>query len=200
MYTWGGPIKGGQRSRPALFHEVHVDKGLKLKVDKKLDSVHYMKVTTMEYMIQWSQHLQIFTDGSKYNNTTACGFYIPALKYGKSIRLSDFSSVFNAELVAILKSLQFFEDRPPFQMAIFLDSLSSLQAIEGGSSSSDLVKEIQYQLYMFDSQGINVSFIWLLTEVLDVHYLISKVFATGISLIWNFFARKIIKHAGAIQW
>ena len=83
----------------------------------------------------------------------------------KLFRLSDFSSVFTAELVAILKILQFFEDRPPFQLAIFSDSLSALQAIENGDSSSDVVKEILYQLYMYASQGIVFNFIWIPSHV-----------------------------------
>lgn len=38
--------------------------------------------------------------------------------------------------------------------------------------------------------GLNELFIWLFTELLLFHYVISKVFSTVFVYLWNFFARK----------
>lgn len=40
--------------------------------------------------------------------------------------------------------------------------------------------------------SLNVLFIWLFTEYLNLYYLISKIISTIIVFIWNFFAKKII--------
>ena len=38
--------------------------------------------------------------------------------------------------------------------------------------------------------GFNELFIWIFTELLLFHYLISKIFSTVFVYLWNFFARK----------
>jgi putative flippase GtrA len=40
--------------------------------------------------------------------------------------------------------------------------------------------------------GLNELFIWLLTDLMMIHYLISKIITTFIVYFWNFFARKIV--------
>lgn len=44
--------------------------------------------------------------------------------------------------------------------------------------------------------GLNVSIIWTATEWLSIHYLVSKIVATAIVFLWNFFARKYILFNG----
>jgi putative flippase GtrA len=40
--------------------------------------------------------------------------------------------------------------------------------------------------------GLNELFLWILTDLLLVYYLLSKIITTFIVYFWNFFARKII--------
>lgn len=40
--------------------------------------------------------------------------------------------------------------------------------------------------------GLNELFLWILTDILVIYYLISKIITTFIVYFWNFFARKII--------
>jgi putative flippase GtrA len=40
--------------------------------------------------------------------------------------------------------------------------------------------------------GLNELFLWVLTDVLLIYYLISKIFTTIIVYFWNFFARKFL--------
>ena len=39
---------------------------------------------------------------------------------------------------------------------------------------------------------LNNGFMWILTEVAGIHYMISKLITTAIVMLWNFFARKLI--------
>jgi putative flippase GtrA len=40
--------------------------------------------------------------------------------------------------------------------------------------------------------GLNELFLWMLTDILMIYYLLSKVITTFIVYFWNFFARKVI--------
>ncbi|WP_294163942.1 GtrA family protein [uncultured Senegalimassilia sp.] len=44
--------------------------------------------------------------------------------------------------------------------------------------------------------GINNACMWAGVELLGVHYLITKIFATAIVMVWNFVTRKIFLDAG----
>ncbi|HYH03641.1 MAG TPA: GtrA family protein [Bacillota bacterium] len=55
----------------------------------------------------------------------------------------------------------------------------------------------RFQFLIFSLIGIvglgsNEVFIWIFTEKLHLHYLMSKVVSTAVVYFWNFFARKII--------
>jgi putative flippase GtrA len=40
--------------------------------------------------------------------------------------------------------------------------------------------------------GLNELIIWVFTEYVNFHYLISKIISAGFVLLWNFFARKFL--------
>ena len=40
--------------------------------------------------------------------------------------------------------------------------------------------------------GLNEFFLWTFTDLLDIHYLVSKILTTMLVYLWNFFARKLI--------
>jgi putative flippase GtrA len=40
--------------------------------------------------------------------------------------------------------------------------------------------------------GLNELFLWILTDILLIYYLLSKIITTFIVYFWNFFARKVI--------
>ena len=51
-----------------------------------------------------------------------CAFFVPSLEVGKSLRLPNRTSIFYAELGAILQALKWLEDRPHFQTVVLSDS------------------------------------------------------------------------------
>ena len=70
----------------------------------------------------WSNTIHIYTDGSLNpdTNTVGCGIFIPQLNYSKSIKINN-SSIFAAELFAILLAVEWIEQVQPMHTSIFTD-------------------------------------------------------------------------------
>ena len=131
----------------------------------KNDAPHVVLSYAREYLGEWNNHLRIYTDGSKADDRTGCSFVIPALKYEFCARLSDNACVFDAELMGILKALQWLDSNPPFQCVILSDSLSAIQAIGSGEKLSALICEIRYNVFMLQNKGVDISFAWIPSHV-----------------------------------
>ena len=88
----------------------------------------------------------IYTDGSRDPVRRRAGFgvYIEQLELKYSIRITDESSVFTTELMAILWALRWVERERPNQVIICSDSAAALEALQGGKSKArpDIVMEI----------------------------------------------------------
>ncbi|RUS68704.1 hypothetical protein EGW08_023534 [Elysia chlorotica] len=83
---------------------------------------------------QYNEHYEIYTDGSKQDHKVAAAFFLPD-DPGDSVsaRLRDYSSVYSAELEAILMAMKMVKSklsRRKRHFAVFVDSLSALQALE----------------------------------------------------------------------
>ena len=142
-----------------------IDTDLHPKFSKKQDSPHFMKSLSLEGIEKWSTYLHIYTDGSKCNDKTACAFHVPMLKFHKKIRLPNDTSVYMAEMIAILESLQFLLSKPPIACAIFSDSLSAIQSIEMGTDPCAILQEINYCIYQLSCQGVPVVLCWIPSHV-----------------------------------
>ena len=146
------------------INDLDVNLQLNEQICKSTDSPGYMAATTRAFMVQWSNHMSVFTDGSKCDEITGCGFFIPVFKMRRGIRLSNNSSVFDAELMAIVQALYFMGDNPPVQMVIYSDSQSALMALNSDSDSF-LVAEIRYLYYIYRNRGSLVSFVWIPSHI-----------------------------------
>ena len=117
-----------------------IDKSLTLEVSKK-DAPEILKSIAMERIENYKDAINIYTDASKtIDGKTAAAFYVPAFKIEHAERLTDNITIFAAELTAIKLALQWIstksvECRPNKTVAIFSDSLSSIQAIETGRTT-----------------------------------------------------------------
>ena len=112
---------------------------------------------------KWQNSLCIYTDGS-YNpsfNTAGCGICIPQLKYYKNYRLNNEISIFSAELLAILFTLEWIENVKPIQTCILSDCLSALQAISKHNPQNKIICDIRYTLINILQQRISVIFEWI---------------------------------------
>ena len=94
---------------------------------------------------KWKHYLHIYTDGSKSpdEGKAAASFYVPDYKYVESKRMQDFTSVYRAELSAIILALYWTDQLPPLYTGVVIlsDSLSALQSIRS-QKDENFVKEI----------------------------------------------------------
>lgn len=112
-----------------------------------------------------STPLVVYTDGSKSDNGVGSAFVVYNNKvevYNRKYRLPEYCSVFQAELQAISKTLEYLQtiDNLP-STSIFSDSFSSLQAINDRTSKNALVINIQKQLHDSRCRGDTVSLLWV---------------------------------------
>ena len=97
----------------------------------------------IEYIHEnYSSYTRIFTDGSKSDIGCGSAYWVENAGAYQKITLNHLCFVFTAELLAILESLIWSEINKCSKVAIFSDSLSSLQAIESRKMKHHLVRRI----------------------------------------------------------
>ena len=106
----------------------------------------------------WFGDLTIYTDGSKWNGQVGAGVYVRQHDgvlpvFSESTRLSDSSSVFQAEMTAILRALVYLQSQGDFNTAIiYSDSQAALQALNAESLHSKLVEQVVLLLNSLSGQ------------------------------------------------
>jgi ribonuclease HI len=123
-----------------------------------------LKQNFYQLLSVYDNFVQIYTDGSKEGNRVAA-----AMVYKNNIvvtaRLPDGSSVFSAELHAILMALDFSDRKEASQFVIFSDSLSCLQAIHSSKWSSPLIGNILEKCHFLSLAGKDIHFCWVPSHV-----------------------------------
>ena len=106
-------------------------------------------------------------------------FYVKHLDIDYSYKINQHSSIFKAEMFAILKSLYWIEDSPYTKVIIISDSLSSLISIETHSSRSNsaLLLEVLISLRRLCFKNVYVMFLWVPSPlyILSLSALISSI-------------------------
>ena len=90
-------------------------------------------------------HVHIFTDGSKDGDRTACAVVTLSFEFSK--RLPDRSSIFSAELQALVSALRYCKINASSKFAIFCDSKSVLQALSTKWDHPYVVRVLEQLLY-----------------------------------------------------
>jgi ribonuclease HI len=121
------------------------------------DAIYIAHYNRIAYDLSDSTH--IFTDGSKTDVGVACAFVTPTSSF--SYRLPNNSSIFTAELFALLKAVKYITSIRPIKFTIFSDSLSSLQAIAKTNNPNALVSQIQHALNIAHKKDKEISFCWI---------------------------------------
>jgi putative flippase GtrA len=70
--------------------------------------------------------------------------------------------------------------------------LSVLWVFNYRTMESRLLEFLLFALIGLIGLGLNELFLWMLTDILFIYYLFSKIITTVIVYFWNFFARKVI--------
>ena len=91
----------------------------------------------------------VFTDGSKMDTGTGSGVYIPDRNIKVSYRLPDNCSVFQAEILAIIKAVEIIDGNIEVGqvVTIYVDSQAALKALTGHSEKYRLVSEYKGRSY-----------------------------------------------------
>ena len=140
-----------------------VDMSLSLRFNKNDHPPTILEITNDHISSNYSEHLKIYTDGSKdTNQTVAAAMVIPSKNVTIKKRLSNKLSIYAAELIAIQYALNWTLVNRPQKVAVLSDSLSALQSINLRNSNSrpDLIENIislHDQCYVND---IQVKLMW----------------------------------------
>ena len=106
---------------------------------------------------------EIYTYGSKDGDIVAAAAV--SEDFIVQIRLPDKSSIFSAELKAILMALRLIEESDKGNFVVFSDSLSSLMALRGTSFDNPLVLKVREEYSHLVQQGKLISFVWIPSHV-----------------------------------
>ena len=111
-------------------------------INKKDFNPEYIKLVYEEHISFYHRDsINIYTDGSKMDNGVGCAYF--AQNTQQNFKLDRNSSIFTAELYAILKAVQLIENSNYRNFTILTDSKSAMQAIADICSNHPIVNKIQ---------------------------------------------------------
>ena len=123
---------------------------------------------TMQHMADQGDKIEIFTDGSKNDEGRVGGaFFVKQTNTLIKFRITDKSTIFNAELMAIKKAIEHIKLTHSKEVIIYTDSLSATQAIESGFSKSNpkLLKQVQNSITEIIREGTKLEIHWIPSHV-----------------------------------
>ena len=132
--------------------------------NKALTNPEVFKLHYHEILDEYHGYNCIYTDGSKDRGLVAsaavCGPII------RQCRLPNNSSIFTAELKAILLALDIIADSTEINHLILSDSLSSLQALYNTKLDNPLVQNILQRCHPLIKSKKTINFVWLPSHIL----------------------------------
>lgn len=88
---------------------------------------------------KYANKFSIYTDGSKIEGRTGYGIYVVQDKFSYSGRLKSAFTIMNAELIAILKAIDYIVQSQIQNAVIFTDSKSAAELIKNSNSSDNYI-------------------------------------------------------------
>ena len=190
-------------------------------VSKFMISGQEVQTKFNEYHEAQGPHDEVNTDGSKMNERVGGAAVINRhLQNGEttcrhmSKRLSDNSTIFAAEATAISLTLNYYRHMGlvHHDVAVYSDSISSLQALEGEDTENPFICHIMNLLRLLSDKGTHVRSCWipshcviegnesvdqLAEETLDQDiYPLAGVHCTDMKPLVNFYIQKLVQ----IKW
>ena len=140
------------------------DVNLSLSQDKKgsIDPILFQS-KFLELKENFNNHEEVYTDGSKDGDRVAAAAVSD--DFVLQVRLPDKSSIFTAELKAILMALVLIEESEEVNFVVFSDSMSSLMALKGSSLDNPMVLKIREKYSHLVQHGKLISFVWIPSHV-----------------------------------
>ena len=148
---------------PWTMHKIKTCTHLYYLSKKYTYTPEHHKQHTIEHIRRKGNHLAIYTDGSKSREGVG---YAAVSERGKlQFSLPKRSSVFTAELSAILSALEIIKEHQPQKFVIFSDSRSAVEAIQNYSPKNSLVQEIKYAFHKLYEEGKHIEICWIPAHV-----------------------------------
>ena len=127
-----------------------------------IDNQLVNKIIFNNFIQQYSDDIQIYTDGSKSDNGTGCAIYIPEFEVSVKYRLLEHASIFSAEAIAILKALEYCLKTDRRKFIIISDSLSVLGGLSRiNIKTSPLLLDILKSYIKLRQLGYTITFMWI---------------------------------------
>lgn len=123
-------------------------------------SPHTNRIQSLEFLSQYKEYKHIYTDGSKTNDHTGFGIYIPSEQIKRSIKLPYIVDIFTAEAYAITNAITQAILHNFKKTLILSDSLSVIQAIRN-RSSNPIITEIISLINIAISTEIEIIITWI---------------------------------------
>ena len=105
-----------------------------------------------------SVHIPFYTDGSKDTERVSVAAVL-INSYGH--RIQDHSSIFTAEVRAILLALECIEHSKRKRFLIFTDSMSCLQALDHLKTDHPIIAQVLCKLSSLTASGFDIHLCWL---------------------------------------
>ena len=131
------------------------------KHSKKLVSSEEVQQKFLALLDEFPQFHLVFTDGSKDGTRTANAVYHSNNQQVIKTRFTQNTSIFIAELHAVLKALELIEQDELKQVIICTDSLSVVKSLGGTVPSSSLHVDIFNLHHRLSNSGTQILFLWI---------------------------------------
>ena len=150
---------------PWYIKNINVDTSIKM-FGHKNENPHDLYALAMEKITAYNNYTCIYTDGSMNESYVSSAYFVKNSNFGEAFKLNH-SSIFKAELFAILKGLEWATEFNIQQVLIISDSLSSLMSIQSKQSSSNtlILNQILVEVHNLMSAGVDVEFLWVPSHI-----------------------------------
>ena len=131
--------------------------------NKSTTDPYIYKTQLHEILDRHPDYITVFTDGSKEGDSVAS-----AAVSGQTVlqcRLPNCSSVFTAELQAILLALDFIQNSQADRFFIFSDSLSVLQAINSRKIDVPMIRTVPERCHLLQTGNKLIAFCWVPSHI-----------------------------------
>ena len=116
--------------------------------------------------LKYKEHVKIFTDGSKSNDSVASAAVPITMEIDeKHEKLQPNASIFSAETKAIDLALKMINKSSEKSFLILTDSLSCVKAIQSYDTPNPQILKLKLNIHSILQRGVNVTFLWIPSHV-----------------------------------
>lgn len=116
-----------------------------------------------EILNKYPKHIQIYTDASRTEDGTGAAIVSP--NSIRKYKLSKYTSIYTAELYAILQALIYIRQDYNHHFLIITDSLSALKGMDQLYTTHPILQLIKNELQQIENDGKEIKFIWVPSHI-----------------------------------